>query len=62
MAEIELSALAKQCLDRRISDMETLENEVKAWAKDRNQKGITVKWQFTNDKARDKFKRFYPKQ
>ena len=59
-AEIELSALSKQCLDRRIGEMETLEREAKAWAFDRNQKGITVKWQFTNDKAREKFKRFYP--
>ena len=62
IAEIELSALSKQCLDRRISDMATLEHEVLAWASDRNQKRIKVKWQFTNDKARDKFKRFYPKQ
>ena len=62
MAEIELSALSKQCLNRRISDMETLESEALAWASYRNQKRIKVKWQFTNHKARDKFKRFYPKQ
>ncbi len=61
MAEIELSALSKQCLDRRISDMETLEKEALAWASYRNQKEIKVKWQFTNDKAREKFNRFYPK-
>lgn len=61
MAEIELSALSKQCLHRRIPDMETLEREALAWAFNRNQKRITVKWQFTNDKAREKFKRFYPK-
>ncbi len=61
IAEIELSALSKQCLDRRISDMEMLQREVRAWAEDRNQKAITVKWQFTNQKARDKFNRFYPK-
>lgn len=60
MAEIELSALSKQCLDRRIRDMETLNREVQAWAKYRNQKAIKVKWQFTNENARDKFKRFYP--
>jgi hypothetical protein len=60
MAEIELSALSKQCLSRRIPDMETLEREALAWAFERNQKGITVKWQFTNDKAREKFNRFYP--
>ena len=60
MVEIELSALSKQCLDRRIGEMKTLESEVKAWAEYRNQKRIKVKWQFTNDKAREKFKRFYP--
>ena len=60
-AEIELSALSKQCLDRRIPEMERLEREAQAWAEERNQKSITVKWQFTNDKAREKFKRFYPK-
>jgi len=61
MVEIELSILSKQCLDRRIGDMETLAQEVKAWAQKRNQIGATVSWQFTNEKARDKFKRFYPK-
>ena len=49
MAELELAALSKQCLDRRISDMETLQREVKAWTAERNQKRITVNWQFTND-------------
>ena len=60
MVEIELSILSKQCLDRRIGDVETLKREVKAWADERNRKKATVKWQFTNDKARDKFSRFYP--
>jgi hypothetical protein len=60
MAEIELAALSKQCLDRRIPDTETLEREAKAWTEERNLKEITVKWQFTNDKAREKFSRFYP--
>ena len=60
MVEIELSILSKQCLDRRIGDMETLEREVKAWAEKRNRIGATVQWQFTNDKAREKFSRFYP--
>ncbi len=60
IAEIELSAMSKQCLDRRIGCMETLEREVEAWASQRNQKAIKVKWQFTNDKAREKFSRFYP--
>jgi hypothetical protein len=59
MAEIELSALSKQCLDRRISDIRILTKEVVAWVKKRNQLGITVTWQFTKNKARDKFIRFY---
>ncbi len=60
MVEIELSALSKQCLDRRIGDIETLEREVLTWVKERNAKKTTVHWQFTKDKARDKFERFYP--
>jgi hypothetical protein len=61
MVEIELSILAKQCLDRRISDFETLKTEVLAWVKERNAKRATVNWQFTKEMARDKFQRFYPK-
>lgn len=60
MVEIELSILSKQCLDRRIGDIETLKREVLAWAEERNAKRATVHWQFTKNKARDKFKRFYP--
>jgi hypothetical protein len=60
MVEIELSALSKQCLDRRIADRETLESEVLAWVASRNEKKITVRWQFSIDAAREKFSRFYP--
>jgi hypothetical protein len=60
MIEIELSILSKQCLDRRIGDMQTLKREVLAWVEERNAKRATVHWQFTKNKARDKFKRFYP--
>jgi DDE superfamily endonuclease len=60
MAEIELSALAKQCLDRRIPTIEQLKREVLAWAEQRNLLAVKIHWQFTIDKARDKFKRFYP--
>ena len=60
MVEIELSILSKQCLDRRIADIETLERELLAWVKQRNAKRATVHWQFTQNKARDKFKKFYP--
>jgi hypothetical protein len=60
MVEIELSILSKQCLDRRIGDMATLEREALAWAEKRNAQRATVHWQFTSQKARDKFSRFYP--
>lgn len=59
MAEIEFSALSKQCLDRRIPQIQKLTNEVTAWVKYRNQQRATVHWQFTKNKARDKFERFY---
>jgi len=61
MAEIDLSALCKQCFDRRIGSRQLLRTEVKAWAAERNRKCIKVKWQFTNDNAREKFNRFYDK-
>jgi len=60
MVEIEFSVLARQCLNRRIGSQDILEREVLAWAEERNQKQAKVHWQFTVDKARDKFKRSYP--
>jgi len=60
MAEIELSVLNNQCLDRRIGDKTTLINEVTAWNTDRNQRAASVKWQFTTQDARIKLKRLYP--
>lgn len=60
MVEIEFSILSKQCLDRRIGDMGTLEREVLAWTEGRNAKRATVQWQFTRHKARDKLSKFYP--
>ena len=60
MVEIELSVLSKQCLDRRIADIDTLAREVLAWTDERNTKRATVHWQFTKDHARDKFSKFYP--
>jgi len=61
MAEIELSALSKQCLDRRIADLKTLKHEVSAWENERNSIGATVRWQFKKDNARDKLQRHYQK-
>ena len=60
MAEIELSVLARQCLDRRIPEPTTLQQEVAAWEKRRNQQSRTVDWQFTTSDARIKLKRLYP--
>lgn len=59
MAEIELSALSRQCLERRIADRKSLAKEVHPWVRQRNQKKIMISWQFTKNKARDKFSRFY---
>jgi hypothetical protein len=61
MAEIELSALARQCLKRRISDQETLDAEAQAWAKARNDEVVKVDWRFTTADARIKLKHLYPK-
>jgi hypothetical protein len=60
MAEIELRVLMGQCLNRRIDNIETMKQEVKAWQQDRNHKEATINWQFTNDQARVKLKRLYP--
>lgn len=61
MAEIELSVLARQCLDRRLPDRETLSREIGAWEQARNDAQITVHWQFTTQDARRKLAKLYPK-
>jgi len=60
MAEIELSVLSRQCLDRRIPDKETLKKEVQAWNKARNDYPSPMDWRFTTEDARIKLKRLYP--
>ena len=60
MAEIELSVLNRQCLDRRIPDQETLKREVATWEVSRNRQTRTVDWQFTTEDARIKLKQLYP--
>jgi transposase len=60
MAEIELSVLKGQCLDRRIADMTTMQAEVAAWEKDRNNSIKKINWQFTTPDARIKLRRLYP--
>ena len=59
MAEIELSALSKQCLDRRIANIEILAGEVSAWEQERNAVGATVRWKFNKCNARKKLQRHY---
>lgn len=61
MAEIELSVLKGQCLNRRIADMETMRAEVDAWQRDRNNSAKKIVWQFTTPDARIKLKSLYPK-
>jgi hypothetical protein len=60
MAEIELSILDRQCLDRRIPDKSTLVIEVLAWERPRNARGAYTDWRFTTDDARIKLKKLYP--
>lgn len=60
MAEIELSILSRQCLDRRIGELETLKTEVKAWQYDRNYEETWIDWRFTTAAARVKLHRLYP--
>lgn len=60
VAEIELSVLSRQCLDRRIPDLETLTREVAAWEQARNADPRPVNWRFTIPDARIKLKRLYP--
>lgn len=60
MAEIELSILSRQCLDRRIPDQDTLKKEVAAWQEKRNAIARPMEWRFTTEDARIKLKKLYP--
>ena len=60
MAEIELGVLGRQCLARRIDNIDDLRREAKAWEVTRNSAGTTVNWQFTTADARVKLRRLYP--
>lgn len=59
MAEMELSALSRQCLARRIPEIETLSRELESIVKERNDLKIKFKWQFTVENAREKLNRHY---
>ena len=60
MAEIELSVLSRQCLNRRIPDQATLQREVAAWQARRNSQQRGIDWRFTTEDARIKLKHLYP--
>ena len=60
VAEIELSALSRQCLDRRISTRQSLTRHTQAWCENRNRKQTGVDWQFMTEDARVKLKHLYP--
>ena len=60
IAEIELSILSRQCLDRRIETKEALQQEIKAWQQSQNTKQTKVNWHFDVENARCKLKRLYP--
>ncbi len=60
MAEIELSVLSRQCLNRRIPDLTTLTEEVDAWVKQRNGQDTWIDWRFTTQDARIKLQKLYP--
>ena len=60
MAEIELSHLSRQCLNRRIGERSAMTAEVKAWNEARNEKKVIANWRFTTADARIKLRRLYP--
>ena len=60
MAEIEIGVLDRQCLDRRIADMDVLSSQVQAWQECRNREAVSVNWRFSTEDARIKLKSLYP--
>ena len=62
MAEIELSVLSRQCLNRRMGDEATLRRQVTALEHERNQAGAVIDWRFSTHDARTKLQHIYPTQ
>ena len=62
LAEIEISALAKQCLDRRLSTIELVQYEASHWSRDRNRKKIKINWTFNRKDAKRVFPKLYRKR
>ncbi len=61
MAEIELSALSKQGLNRRIPTIAELKTETQTWTQQRNEQQVKISWQFTKEQDREKIDRHYQK-
>lgn len=61
IAEIELSALNGQCLNRRMASVEQMRGEIAAWQASRNNRGAPINWRFTTEDARIKLAHIYPK-
>jgi hypothetical protein len=61
VAEIELSVLQRQCLDRRIPDRDIMQSQIAVWERDRNHRPSKIDWQFRASDARIKLKHLYPK-
>ncbi|MDR2982295.1 MAG: transposase [Puniceicoccales bacterium] len=61
IAELELNAITRQCLGRRIPDLSALQNQLSAWESSRKANQKTIQWQFTTQQARDKFRWLYHK-
>lgn len=60
MVEVEISVLVRQCLKRRLPDIQTLEREATAWCRERNRLGASVDWRFRTEDARIKLRSLYP--
>ena len=60
MAEMELSILSRQCINRRFDSTQVMENEINAWQHNRNSKALGADWRFTTQDARTKLKSLYP--
>ena len=60
MAEIELSALDRQCLSQRLASLDMAERHIAAWTSRRNRASVTINWRFTAEDASIKLKHLYP--
>lgn len=60
IAEIELNVMTRQCLSRRVGDIDALRSELATWERERNAGQATVNWQFRTKDARTKLASLYP--